>query len=254
VFNKYNVRSNLNAKITDNLTVDLQLSGRLDDRLRPRIDRDPMRTVKMAHPILPVYANGTAPYWQDTGDNANPVQIGYTDEIGYDDRERNDFTGSLGFNWAVPWVQGLKAKAFLSYDYNGLFEKRIWREFYSYTYDASKEAYNKLTRHAISTMDEKYERKFVPNQQYSLNYERSFGKHNINALALFELRRYRKDWFSLYREFTVGAIDQADAGDKTNMSNGGSALESASAGLVGRINYAYAGKYLAEASFRYDGS
>ena len=36
--------------------------------------------------------------------------------------------------------------------------------------------------------------------------------------------------------------------------NSGSSGKSAYAAYVGRLNYAYANKYLAEASFRYDGS
>ena len=45
-----------------------------------------------------------------------------------------------------------------------------------------------------------------------------------------------------------------DAGDNVNKNNGGNAAVSAHEGLVGRVNYAYDSKYLAEFSFRYDGS
>ena len=62
------------------------------------------------------------------------------------------------------------------------------------------------------------------------------------------------DWFKAYRQFDVSAIDQINAGNTTNMDNGGNANEQAHAGLVGRINYAYANECLAEFSVRYDGS
>ncbi len=254
IFERYNVRSNVNAKITKGLTVDFQLAGRLDNRDRQKIDRDNSRAIMVAHPNLPIYANNTAPYWQDTGDNPNPVQITYRDEIGYDDRERNSFEGSLGVNWELPWVKGLSAKALVAYDYWGTFTKAWYKEFYEYNYDVTTEAYQRTTRHSLSTLDEKYERGFKPNQQYSLNYMKSFGSHDVNALLLYEMRNTHKDWFSLYREFSVSAIDEAGAGDKTNMSNDGSGSDEASAGLIGRVNYSYAGKYLVEASFRYDGS
>ena len=57
-----------------------------------------------------------------------------------------------------------------------------------------------------------------------------------------------------YRQFSISAIDQINAGDKVNINNGGNASVSAHQGFVGRFNYAYASKYLAELSFRYDGS
>ena len=103
-------------------------------------------------------------------------------------------------------------------------------------------------------MDLKDENSFNPSQQYSLNYQNTFGKHDIGALVLWEMKNYRKDWVSAYRQFYIGALDQMDAGDNVNKNNGGNAAVSAHEGLVGRVNYAYDSKYLAEFSFRYDGS
>ena len=103
----------------------------------------------------------------------------------------------------------------------------------------------------MTTQNDNY---FRPNGQISLNYKNTFGKHDIGALVLWEFYNDRTDILKAYRQFTVGALDQIDAGDKTNINNGGTARVSAHAGLVGRLNYAYDNKYLAELSFRYDGS
>lgn len=252
-YRKYNVRSNINAEITKGLTVGLQLSGRLDTRNKP-YDQEIFKAIMKAHPNLPVYANNMAPYYQDTGDNANPMQIINSSEVGYDKRDRREFNGSLTVNWELPWVKGLSVKALLSYDYNNLFEKKWFKEYYEYQYDEINQTYNKNTRHALSTLDSKAENSFMPNQQYSLNYQNTFGKHDIGALLLWEMKNYRKDWISAYRQFYVSAIDQMKAGDNTNKNNDGNAEVSAHEGLVGRVNYAYASKYLAEVSFRYDGS
>jgi hypothetical protein len=91
---------------------------------------------------------------------------------------------------------------------------------------------------------------FKPTQQYSLNYNNGFGNHDISALLLWELYNDRNEWMKAYRQFSISAIDQIDAGDKVNINNGGNARESAHQGLVGRFNYTYASKYLAELSFR----
>ena len=103
----------------------------------------------------------------------------------------------------------------------------------------------------MTTQSDNY---FKPNGQVSLNYKNTFGKHDVGVLALWEFYNDRTDWVKAYRQFTVGAIDQIGAGDKTNINNDGKASVSAHTGLVGRINYAFASKYLAEFSFRYDGS
>lgn len=253
-YKKYNVRSNISAEIVKGFTVDLQLSGRLDTRMKP-YEADPLsRTIQMAKPIFPIYSNGNTDYWNNPGDNGNPIHLSDIDNVGYDRRDRREFNGSIALNWQLPWVKGLSAKALFSYDYNNKYSRKWYKEYYEYTYDATTDVYNKSRSHTISELTTQNDNYFRPNGQLSLNYKNTFGKHDIGALMLWEFNNDRTDILSAYRQFTVGALDQMDAGDKTNMNNGGTARVSAHAGLVGRINYAYDSKYLAEVSFRYDGS
>lgn len=253
-YKKYNVRSNISAEIVKGFTVDLQLSGRLDTRMKPYEAEPLSRSIQMAKPVFPIYANNNPDYWSNPGDKGNPVHLSDIDNVGYDRRDRREFNGSIGLTWEVPWVKGLSAKGLFSYDYNNRYSRKWYKEYYEYTYDAASDVYNKTGSHTISELTTQNDNYFRPNGQISLNYKNSFGKHDIGALALWEFYNDRTDILSAYRQFTVGAIDQIDAGDKTNMNNGGSARVSAHAGLVGRINYAYDNKYLAEVSFRYDGS
>lgn len=253
-FKKYNVRSNISAEIVKGFTVDLQLSGRLDTRNKP-YEADPItRSIQMAKPVNTIYANDNENYWSNPGDKGNPVQLSDIDNIGYDRRDRREFNGSITFNWEIPWLKGLSAKTLLAYDYNNQYTRRWYKEYYEYAYNQSTEAYNVTGSHTISELTTQSDNYFKPNGQISLNYKNTFGKHDIGVLALWEFYNDRTDWVKAYRQFTVGAIDQMGAGDKTNISNDGNASVSAHEGLVGRINYAYANKYLAEFSFRYDGS
>ena len=253
-YKKYNVRSNISAEIVKGFTVDLQLSGRLDTRMKS-YEADPLsRTIQMAKPIFPIYANNNTDYWNNPGDNGNPIHLSDIDNVGYDRRDRREFNGSIALNWQLPWVKGLSAKALFSYDYNNKYSRKWYKEYYEYTYDATTDVYNKSRSHTISELTTQNDNYFRPNGQIALNYKNTFGKHDIGALMLWEFNNDRTDILSAYRQFTVGAIDQMDAGDKTNMNNGGTARVSAHAGLVGRVNYAYNNKYLAEVSFRYDGS
>lgn len=253
-FQRYNVRSNINAEITKDLTVDLQLSGRLDSRQKPYEDEPLTRSIQMARPIYTIYANDNPDYWQVPGDKGNPVHLSEIDNVGYSNRDRRVFTGAISFNWQIPWFPGLSAKAMLAYDYNNTNNKDWYKEYYEYLYDSSTDIYNVSGSHTISELTVKNENYFKPTQQYSLNYNNDFGNHDISALLLWELYNDRTEWVEAYRQFSVSAIDQINAGDKVNLNNGGNAKVSAHQGLVGRFNYAYAGKYLTELSFRYDGS
>ena len=253
-FKKYNVRSNISAEIISGLTVDLQLSGRLDNLNKP-YEADPLsRSIQMAKPVYPIYSNDNELYWQNPGDKGNPVQLSEIDNVGYDDRDRREFNGTVIFNWMIPGVKGLSAKALLGYDYNNTFTKKWYKAYNAYNYNTSTNQYIVQSSHSISELTTNSNNYFKPTQQYSLNYNNTFGKHNIGGLLLWEMYADRTDWMEAYRQFKVSAIDQINAGDNINKNNGGSASESAHEGLVGRVNYAYAGKYLVEVSFRNDGS
>ena len=79
--------------------------------------------------------------------------------------------------------------------------------------------------------------------------------HAINGLALVEIIDYNNGNFSAYREnYVTSAIDQLFAGGTINQQANGSASVSGRASFVARANYAYQGKYLLEATARYDGS
>lgn len=253
-YKRYNVRSNISAEIVKGFTIDLQLSGRLDSRNKFYETESIARSIQMARPTFPIFANDNTNYWSNPGDKGNPVHLSDIDNVGYDRRDRREFNGSIILNWAIPWVKGLSAKALFSYDYNNKYSRKWYKEYNEYTYDAANDAYNISGSHTISELTTRSDNYFKPNGQISLNYKNTFGKHDVGALVLWEFYNDRTDWVEAYRQFTIGAIDQIGAGDKTNINNNGSAAVSAHAGLVGRLNYAYDNKYLAEVSFRYDGS
>lgn len=253
-YKKYNVRSNISAEIAQGLTVNLQLSGQLDNRDKP-YEADPLsRSIQMAKPVYPVYANNNESYWQNPGDKGNPMHLSSIDNVGYDRRDRREFNGTVILEWKNPWIKGLAAKALLGYDYRNTYTRRWYKAYNEYNYNASTEQYVVQASHSISELTTNSANYFKPTQQYSLNYNNTFGNHNFGGLLLWEMYEDRNDWLEAYRQFTVSAIDQINAGDNINKDNGGNASESAHQGLVGRINYAFASKYLAEVSFRYDGS
>ncbi|SEW53849.1 SusC/RagA family TonB-linked outer membrane protein [Chitinophaga arvensicola] len=89
-----------------------------------------------------------------------------------------------------------------------------------------------------------------------LTYDRTFGKHDLKALAGYSQIDNKQTFLSAYRERfynnDITSIGQG-ANDGTK-SNSGSDAEYGLRSYFGRINYAYAGKYLLEVNGRYDGS
>lgn len=87
------------------------------------------------------------------------------------------------------------------------------------------------------------------------NYDRTFNQvHTISATAGIEAYKLFKDDASLSREEYLLDVDQIGAGPVSTAKNSSSEGEEARAGVVARLKYDYASKYVAEASLRYDGS
>lgn len=87
-----------------------------------------------------------------------------------------------------------------------------------------------------------------------LNYNQTVRKHEISAMVGYEMTHFQ------YRDFSSTKIGLQDpsVGDlnavATPYASGGYGTEYAARSFFGRVNYAFAGKYLFEANLRADGS
>ena len=64
-YNRYNIRSNINAQVTKNLKLGVKLSGMIDDREGNSKDAwEVFKNLWRSAPDQPIYANNTAPYFQ----------------------------------------------------------------------------------------------------------------------------------------------------------------------------------------------
>ena len=253
-YRRYNVRSNISAEIAKGLTVDLNLSGRYDNRQRPYDAGNIFRSAQMAKPTYSVYANDNPDYWGATGDMPNPVHVSDSDNSGNEDRMRREFNSSLSITWEVPWVKGLIAKAMMAYDYKNT-EYKTWRkDLTEYTYDAATDTHtgkDVYTAHLESQL----ENYVKPTYQFSLNYNNTFAKvHNVGAMMVWEMYDDKTSYVTGERDFAIGLIPDLDYGNETNQVASGKTQRTAHAGLVGRLNYDYANRYLLEFNFRYDGT
>jgi TonB-linked SusC/RagA family outer membrane protein len=90
---------------------------------------------------------------------------------------------------------------------------------------------------------------------FNANYVKTIGDHNMTFFAGFE--QFQNDWnyFRGYRKYYVSSVIQTmNAGNARDQSLEGNASIYARKSWIGRANYDYKGKYLAEVVFRADGS
>lgn len=257
-YEKFNVRSNVGIQLHDRLKVELKISGIQDQKEQPYGSTwNVFKSLWRQSPIDPYYANNNSEYLGNAADGMHPEAITSIDRAGYQRNNHKWFQSSFSLTYEVPHVKGLDIKGMYAYDYNMSEQKAYKKAFSLYSYDAATDVYTESVNQAPSTLRRYFSHSPSSLMQLSLNYDRAFKKHNIGALVLYEERSGRGDNFYSERELVLSGLDELIAGSSENQianMNGNGLYEDANKGLVGRLNYDFASKYLAEFSFRYDGS
>jgi TonB-linked SusC/RagA family outer membrane protein len=257
-YDKYNVRTNISTKISNRLTADIKLSGIADTRNQPSTEGTwaIFRDLWRHPPNLPMYANNDPNHLFSLGDNGlNSLAMTNSDISGYQQNVSRTFQGSIDLLYRIPYIDGLTAKGFFSYDGYTQDNKAFQKTFNLYTYSAPN--YTTIPVNSPSNVTRTYSYAPTTLLQGSINYEHSFGAHHITALVLYEQQDRKSDNFSAYRNLVFGNLDQIGSGSSAGQvasQNAGGLYEYVNRGLVDRINYDYKSKYLLEVSSRYDGS
>lgn len=249
-YERFNLRSNLNARLGENLTADLMLSGRYGKREAPGGDGFMWiyKGTIISHPTEKPFIDGNPLYPASIYNQQNPVLMSDKDYAGYTNNENKAFQSSASLTYEAPFLKGLQAKSTIAYDNNTMFNKNVWKSYRVYSQDLSSQLFN--PPRIANAVDDINRVVF----QGQLSYENSFaGAHNVSATVVFEQKYYKKKYAYLKREYDFYTLDIVDyaAGLQTNE---GREEERATTSYIGRINYDYLGKYLVGYAFRYDGS
>jgi TonB-linked SusC/RagA family outer membrane protein len=259
-YKQYDIRSNIDANVTSNLKVAVDLATRLEDKRYPGYGgaRDIFWRLNRTFPVmLARYPNGLPTGGLDTG---NPVILTGGD-TGYKTRKYSVFNGSLSANWDLSWLlNGLVADGFVAFDKTGQNNKDWITPWNYYTRDDATGEYT--TRKSSLVQTAQLNQNYIPENSLTTNARLSYRTqlsemHNLDVMVGYEQNKFRSENFwASRRNYLSTAIDQLFAGssNKNDFDNSGSAAETARMSYFGRIAYDYAGKYLLQANFRYDGS
>lgn len=253
-YRKYSFRATSTSDLTNNLTLNINFSGRLDNTNSPRdnflwVLKPIMVTDRgVGYHSIADPTHLTSP----NQENTNPYALMNPDLDGYRYQSDRQYTTTVDLNYKVPFVEGLNATILGAYDVNSRNESALRKSYdlYDYYTDAKILTFG---NNQYSNFIETYNRMYVRGQ---LNYKRTFANvHNIGATGAAELTRTRVDNVSAARQFTdLFTNDMINQGTPTTATNGGFRNFGALAAYIGRLNYDYKGKYLLEGVARYDGS
>jgi TonB-linked SusC/RagA family outer membrane protein len=259
-FQRYNLRANIDADITDNLNLTVNMGARRQLNEAPGYSAyDIFRELSRSLPSdLAYYPDGTPARPSTT---PNHVVEGIRDfNAGYFRARNNNFDAKIALEWDVKQIKGLKIKSYASLVYNTNFTKDWDKSFDLFTLNRQTGNYDVFrstppgspseTRLSQST---NYSNHYV--LQESINYERAFGDHNVSGLLLAEIQKVQGQDFNASRQdFQSTKIDQLFAGSLENQGANGGEFRENRLGFVGRFSYDYKSKYFLESTYRYDGS
>lgn len=276
-YDRLNLRSNVNAKLTNNLTFSLGVSGRIEKRTTPRYSANPNawlnvpQQVIRALPYVPdtMELNGNT-YYVSTPTASSPVNpLAAINKSGYRKSNRSYLHSNFSLKYDTPWIEGLSFKFQGAYDLTYAFGKSLSIPFKAAIINLPNINTKELTYYIGSdasgnntSLSESASKSYSFTTQSSINYNRDFERHSIKAIFLAETREVKGnglgatgfglDFIELDELSKV--INQTGNGKEKHPKIGGYSHHSRVAGFVGRINYDYDDRYLLEASIRYDGS
>ncbi len=256
-YDQYNVRSNVTTAISETLSVTMDLSYRNELRSYPGYNMENIMTnVAFSNPTYPAtYPDSSYPVYN--GFNMGPNYLSQREVTGYNDSESTNTSGNFAINWTSSMIEGLSAKAFMNFTSWGQRSKAMSKEFSYYTYDPTSGTYGEVIVNDISNIGitESYNRSSTTTANFSVNYNKEFGKHKIDALVLNEIISSKGDYIEAGRsDFISSVVEQLFASSADKQLTNGWAWQDARLSFVGRINYNYDDKYLAEFTFREDAS
>ena len=261
-YDQVGFRSNIDADITRNFTVALNLHGRLENRDLPSWTRgldSAWELLQRGKPTEPAFwPNGLPGPAQENG--VNPVVANQT---GFDNEKTYYFQSSVSLELDVPAVEGWSVEGTVAYDRVFLNQKR-WQEPWTlYLWDGSTRDDTgtpvltptssgvpepRLTQSDMDATDILL--RATTRYETTIDYD-----HNASLLLGTEYQWAEQDSLFLFRRFFPSdAITELFAGGTAQQDLFGTGSHSARLNFFGRLNYNYRQKYLFEFVARYDGS
>ena len=199
------------------------------------------------------------PYYYPYADNGNPQKVLYTYENGEevwnplynaslgtkDEQAYDDFLNNFSLEWNV--LSGLKLKGNISLNRKTVTsDKFLPGEHTSFQNSSLNGSYTKTI--------EEY---FTYDANVTLSYTRSFGKHQLNGVGVWNVKETRSDMFeTVAYNFPNSNMDHIGMGIEYGKGDqpDGNYEVSRLMGFVANFNYGYDNRYLVDASIRSDGS
>jgi TonB-linked SusC/RagA family outer membrane protein len=257
-FNRTNIQSNIEAKVTNRFKVGMLINGRVESRDQPGVPGgDDYFAARFAllrnRPTEQAYANGNPNYPNDIGHNTEQFAVQSKALTGYWRSDWRVLQTNLTGTYDTP-IKGLEIKGLYSYYIADNVINGHEYTYNVYTYHPETGVYEQKVGSSNPYRERRNEKVLTNTYQLQANYNRTFGKHTFGGLLLAErLDRFRTYTFQ-HAVPQTNVLPVLQFADMDGQDFADIQEEEARIGYVAKLNYNYDNKYYIEFSGRRDAS
>lgn len=239
-YNRYNYRANLDFELTKTTSLSVNIGGRVEDKKNPVAKSTQEELFRLIYWCSPISGAGIVDgKWIKT--NSDYIPGGEVDEDpltayygrGYETVVKNVLNTDVSIDQNLSMItKGLSIKLKGAYNSTFTHNKNRTNKVPTYTPVLQSDGTIGLTKDGPDTelgYNESYGSARDWYAELGLNYNRKFGAHKVSALMLYN--QSKKYYPKLYTDIPSGYV-----------------------GLVGRLTYDYATRYLMDFNIGYNGS
>ena len=273
-YEKWNFRSGADFNVSNSFKAGIQIGGYFNDvsstnsRNGGTNEENDYRRLLNSSPILPEYINGMGVQRLNTR-NESQYHFGEINRLGnVANNAGTNLSANFYAEYKVPFIKGLSAR--VSYARNVSTNRADYTgtkfTIYQFTGTGTNgHIYDPLTDVAISKPKANTynngnrigwdnTRSESEQANFNLSYSRDFGKHSVSGLFSVEKGEAKSNREQFYKDDPLQTTNGQSNTAFGAVDGSTSAVESGTLGYVGRLNYSYGDKYLAEFLYRSDAS
>lgn len=247
-YNRYNLRFNMTNTITPNLKLTTRLSGAqyLNHEPAPpaTLDWNNMLTsISQVIRVPAIYVNKLSNGDYGLGVVGKGTPVSYMNNDSFYKDKQTDLLVNTRLDWEV--IKDLKLSVVAGYTQLNDNSQRF----------LANQRLNSVVTLGPGSLSQGNGLNTYKTLQQLAEYKKVISKHEFGVLLGHSYEYNKFSAFAANRTgYNSNSLTELNAGDANTQKNSGNAAEYALDSYFGRLNYNYAGKYLAEGTIRYDGS
>lgn len=251
-FRQNNIRSNIDVDVTPYLEIGLDLAGRFENTEGSGGVEGLIRGIYNMAPFeAPYYDNGLL-----RNTSKGNILPGINGQSGGTEIDRQVYNTKLSATLSLDsWVEGLSLSGFAAIDILHQGRKVLQKPYDIFFVNSSGEYENLRANTGNIQLFQQTDQELSKTFHGRINYTRDWGRHRLGGFVAYEQNQVEGEYTAAARINLISAdLPYLFTGSQANLTNDGRGWQSARVNYFGRLNYAYADRYLLELTLRKDGS